>query len=30
MTDALDQYLAGESVQNPQTDSIGCSVKWIF
>jgi peroxiredoxin len=30
MMDALDQYLAGESVQNPQTDSIGCSVKWIY
>ena len=30
MMDALDQYLAGERVQNPQTDSIGCSVKWIY
>jgi len=29
MMDALGQYLVGESVQNPQTDSIGCSVKWI-
>lgn len=29
MEDALGQYLAGENVKNSQTDSIGCSVKWI-
>ena len=29
MMDALNQFLSGEKVQNPRTDSIGCSIKWV-
>jgi hypothetical protein len=27
--DAMNQYINGEIIQNQQTDSIGCSIKWI-
>ncbi|MDP7043482.1 MAG: thioredoxin family protein [Candidatus Thalassarchaeaceae archaeon] len=30
MEDAVNQYLNGELIQKPQTDSIGCSIKWVF
>ena len=30
LSDALDQYLAGGSVDNARTDSMGCSIKWIY
>jgi hypothetical protein len=29
MEDAINQYLNGELVQKPQTNSIGCSIKWV-
>ena len=28
LRDALDQMLAGEDVARPETDPVGCSVKW--
>jgi peroxiredoxin len=28
LRDALDQMLAGEEVARPETDPVGCSVKW--
>ncbi len=28
--DALEQYLAGESITTTRTDSVGCSVKWVL
>lgn len=28
LSDAMDALAAGESISNPRTDSIGCSVKW--
>jgi hypothetical protein len=29
MEDAMNQYLNGELIQKPQTNSIGCSIKWV-
>jgi hypothetical protein len=26
---ALDAVLAGEQVERPQTEPVGCSIKWL-